>query len=75
MFGRSGVEIWIDHTAMTGFAAREGELLASFGNDGRTGRKVAHYRPLYASLLSDRPDPVLGLDATATITAIHHAVL
>ncbi|MBO1418746.1 Gfo/Idh/MocA family protein [Streptomyces sp. FH025] len=74
VLGRSGVEIWIDHTAMTGFAARGGELLAVFGNDGRTPRKVAHYRPLYASLLSDRPDPVLGFDAAATITAIHRAV-
>ncbi|MFJ2576878.1 Gfo/Idh/MocA family protein [Kitasatospora aureofaciens] len=74
VLGRSGVEVWIDHTAMTGFAAREGELLAAFGNDGRTARKVAHYRPLYASLLSGRPDPVLGFDAAATITAIHHAV-
>ncbi|MFI5645892.1 Gfo/Idh/MocA family protein [Kitasatospora sp. NPDC051705] len=74
VLGRSGVEVWIDHTAMTGFAARGGELLADFGNDGRTPRKVAHYRPLYASLLSGRPDPVLGFDATATITAIHHAV-
>jgi len=68
------VEVWIDHTAMTGFAAWEGELVAAFGNDGRTVRKVAHYRPLYASLLSGRPDPVLGFDAAATITAIHQAV-
>ncbi|MER7581485.1 Gfo/Idh/MocA family oxidoreductase [Kitasatospora sp. NPDC097691] len=74
VFGRSGVEVWIDHTAMTGFAARDGELLASFGSDGRTARKVAHYRPLYANLLSGRPDPVLGFDAAATITAIHHTV-
>ncbi|KOV36827.1 hypothetical protein ADK60_05830 [Streptomyces sp. XY431] len=74
LLGRSGVEVWIDHTAMTGFAVREGELLASFGNDGRTGRKVAHYRPLYADLLSGRPDPVLGFDVAATITAIHQAM-
>ncbi|MGA5823106.1 hypothetical protein ACPC54_35245 [Kitasatospora sp. NPDC094028] len=74
VLGRSGVEVWIDHTSMTGFAAREGELLASFGTDGRTARKVAHYRPLYAGLLSGRPDPVLGFEAAATITAIHHAV-
>ncbi|MFB7475039.1 Gfo/Idh/MocA family protein [Kitasatospora sp. NPDC056184] len=73
VFGRSGVEVWIDHTAMTGFAARGGELLAAFGNDGRTPRKVAHYRPLYASLLSARPDRVLGFDAAATITEIHRA--
>lgn len=74
VFGHSGVEIWIDHTAMTGFAARAGELLAAFGNDGRTARKVAHYRPLYDSLLSDRPDAVLGFDTAETITAIHHAI-
>ncbi|MFC5662560.1 Gfo/Idh/MocA family protein [Kitasatospora misakiensis] len=70
----SGVEVWLDHTAMTGFAARGGELLDAFGNDGRTDRKVAHYRPLYASLLSDRPDPVLGFEAAARIARIHHAV-
>ncbi|AUY53051.1 Gfo/Idh/MocA family oxidoreductase [Streptomyces sp. CB01881] len=74
VFGRSGVEVWIDHTAMTGFAARGGELIAVFGNDGRTPRKVAHYRPLYASLLSGRPDPVLGFDTAAAITGIHRAV-
>lgn len=74
VFGGSGVEVWVDHTAMTGFAARDGDLLAAFGNDGRTPRKVAHYRPLYDSLLSGRPDPVLGFDAAATITEIHLAV-
>ncbi|MEV7923647.1 Gfo/Idh/MocA family oxidoreductase [Kitasatospora sp. NPDC088779] len=73
VFGRAGVEVWIDHTSMTGFAARDGDLLAAFGTDGRTARKVAHYRPLYESLLSDRPDPVLGFDAAARITEIHHA--
>ncbi|TVL93684.1 Gfo/Idh/MocA family protein [Streptomyces sp. SAJ15] len=56
-FGRSGVEMWIDHTAMTGFAAEDGRLLATHGSDGRTPRKIAHYRPLYESLLSDRPRP------------------
>jgi predicted dehydrogenase len=73
-FGRSGVEIWIDHTAMTGFAAQESRLLASYGTDGLTPRKVAHYRPLYESLLSDRPDPVLSFDTAAAITEIHHAM-
>lgn len=74
VFGRSGVEVWIDHTAMTGFAARGGELLAAFGTDGRTGRKIAHYRPLYAGLLSGRPDPVLGFEAAERIAEIHRAV-
>lgn len=69
------VEVWLDHTAMTAFAFRGGELLAAHGGDGRTPRKVAHYRPLYASLLSDRPDPVLGFTAAATLTTLHAAGL
>ncbi|MGM1065602.1 Gfo/Idh/MocA family oxidoreductase [Saccharothrix sp. Mg75] len=65
------VEVWLDHTAMTGFAFRGGELLASFGTDGRTPRKVAHYRPLYESLLSSSPDPVLGFDVAAHLAGLH----
>ncbi|MFC0600117.1 Gfo/Idh/MocA family protein [Streptomyces palmae] len=72
-FADSDVELWIDHTAMTGFAAQEGTLLASHGDDGQTPRKVAHYRPLYESLLSDRPDPVLGFDVAARVTELHRA--
>ncbi|MGV9790644.1 Gfo/Idh/MocA family protein [Streptomyces sp. NPDC003435] len=70
-FGRSDVEVWIDHTAMTGFAVQGASLLAAHGNDGRTPRKTAHYRPLYESLLSGDPDPVLGFDTTATLTELH----
>ncbi|GAA3463028.1 hypothetical protein GCM10018963_50410 [Saccharothrix longispora] len=65
------VEIRLDHTAMTGFAFRGGDLLASFGTDGRTPRKIAHYRPLYDSLLSATPDPVLGFDVAAALTGLH----
>jgi hypothetical protein len=65
------VEVWLDHTAMTAFAFRGGELLAEHGGDGRTPRKIAHYRPLYASLLSDRPDPILGFTAATTLTSLH----
>ncbi|MDB1088712.1 Gfo/Idh/MocA family oxidoreductase [Streptomyces sp. ACA25] len=72
-FGESGVDIWIDHTSMTGFTARGGTLLATHGNDGLTPRKVAHYRPLYASLLSTRPDPVMSFGTAVTLTELHHA--
>ncbi|MER6411964.1 Gfo/Idh/MocA family oxidoreductase [Streptomyces humidus] len=72
-FGESGVEMWIDHTAMTGFAARENDLLVTHGNDGLTPRKVAHYRPLYDSLLSSEPDPVMSFATAATITELHNA--
>ncbi|SFC01719.1 Gfo/Idh/MocA family protein [Streptomyces aidingensis] len=74
-FADSGVEVWIDHTAMTGFAAdSRGRLLVAHGNDGLTPRKVAHYRPLYDSLLSEQPDPLLRFDAAAVLTELHHAV-
>lgn len=71
--GHSGVEIWIDNTAMTGFAAQGTTLLATHGHDGRVPRKIAHYRPLYRSLLSDAPDPILGFPSAMTITELHHA--
>lgn len=73
IFGHSGVEIWIDHTAMTGFTARGDALLAAYGNDGKTPRKIAHYRPLHESLLSAQPDPVLSFDTAVTITELHHS--
>jgi predicted dehydrogenase len=72
-FAESGVEVWIDHTAMTGFAAQNSELLSTHGSDGRTPRKIAHYRPLYDSLFSSAPDVVLGFDMAATITELQHA--
>ena len=72
-FAESGVEMWIDHTAMTGFAARNSELLSTHGSDGRTPRKIAHYRPLYDTLASGVPDAVLGFDTAVMITEIHHA--
>ncbi|MFE6779940.1 Gfo/Idh/MocA family oxidoreductase [Streptomyces sp. NPDC057702] len=71
--GRAGVQVWIDHTAMTGFVARGDALLAAHGDDGRTPRKVAHYQPLYASLFSGRPDAVLGFATAAAVTELHHA--
>jgi predicted dehydrogenase len=69
----SGVEIWADHTAMTALITQGRHLLGAYGNDGRTPRKIAHYRPLYESLLSDQPDQVLRLDTAAMIGEIQHA--
>lgn len=70
--GQSDVEVWIDHTAMTAFAAQGDRMLAAYGNDGRTPRKIAHYQPLYESLLSDDPDPVMQFDTAATVTELLH---
>jgi hypothetical protein len=38
---------------------------------GRTPRKIAHYRPLHASPLSDRPNPILGFAAASALTRAH----
>ena len=71
--GDAGVEVWIDHTAMTAFAARGPDLLAAFGSEHEPPRKIAHYRPLYETLLSAADDPVLGFGTAATVTRLLHA--
>ena len=68
-----GVEVWIDHTAMTGFAARGTDLLATFDSDTEPPRKIAHYRPLYETLLSGADDSVLRFETAATVTRLLHA--
>jgi predicted dehydrogenase len=68
----SGVEIWLDHTAVTAFVTRSAELLDALVNDGRTPRKIAHYRPLYRSLLSATPDPVLGYATACRLVEVLH---
>jgi predicted dehydrogenase len=69
---QSGVEIWLDNTAVTGFVTRNGELFDQHVNDGSTPRKQAHYRPLWQSLLSDTPDPILSFDAASRIIHLLH---
>lgn len=69
---RAGVEVWLDHTAVTAVATRGDTLIDCLTNDGTTPRKVAHYRPLYQSLLSDTPDPVLSFQTGARIVELLH---
>jgi predicted dehydrogenase len=69
----AGVEVWIDQTAMTAFAARGDQLLASYGNDGRTPRKIAHYRPLYESILAGDRDPAISLSTALRVTRLLHS--
>jgi predicted dehydrogenase len=57
------VEVWLDHTAVTGVVLRGGRPVAWLENDGTTPRKVAHYRPLYEALLSGKDDALLRYDA------------
>ena len=64
---RSGTEVLLDHTAVTAVAVQDGTLVDHLPNDARTPRKIAHYRPLYDSLLSATPDPVLGFATAARV--------
>lgn len=71
---QAGVEIWLDHTAVTAVAIRDHAVFDSLTNDGQTPRKIAHYRPLYQSLLSSTPDDVLSFETGArTIELLHGA--
>ncbi|MGH9213522.1 MAG: Gfo/Idh/MocA family oxidoreductase [Acidimicrobiales bacterium] len=70
--GHSGVEVWLDHTAVTAFVAQDGRVVDALVNDGLTPRKIAHYRPLYQSLLSDTPDPILSFDTACTVVDLLH---
>lgn len=67
---QAGVEVWLDHTAVTAVATRDGQVVDQLVADGRTPRKIAHYRPLYRSLLSGAPDPVLSFETGARIVEL-----
>jgi hypothetical protein len=61
------VEIWLDHTAVTGTLFRDGRPVTWLDDDGTTPRKVAHYRPLYEALLSGEDDTLLRYDAARRV--------
>jgi predicted dehydrogenase len=63
----SGTEIWLDQTAVTAVALQHGAVVDQLTNDARTPRKIAHYQPLYESLLSATPDPLLSFTTAARI--------
>jgi predicted dehydrogenase len=67
---KSGVEIWLDHTAVTGFVTRQGTIIDQLVNDGTTPRKLAHYQPLWESFLAEAPDPILGFDTAVQVVQL-----
>jgi predicted dehydrogenase len=73
VLGEAGTEVWIDHTAMTGFAAQGGAMPAEFGSEDEPPRKIAHYRPLYETLLAGVDDPALSFATAARVTRLLHA--
>lgn len=69
----TNTEIWIDHTAMTGFAVRGTELLARYDTDGTTPRKIAHYQPIYDTILKGGSDPAMTYESAKLVTRLLHA--
>lgn len=68
--GESGVEVLIDNTALTGIATRGPSLIAALDNDGTVPRKIAHYRPLYETVLSNSEDEALSLETAVHLTEL-----
>ena len=58
---------------MTGFAAHGRAMPAAFGSEDEPPRKIAHYRPLYETLLAGVDDPALGFATAARVTRVLHA--
>jgi hypothetical protein len=50
----SGMELVLDHHAVSGYLIRNGEVREFFGSSGRVPRRESHYRALYRSFLTDR---------------------
>jgi hypothetical protein len=65
-----GVEVRLDHTAMTGLLLAEGRVVEHLGYTGAVGRKAAHYRGLYADVLSSAPSRLSSLELAAEITGL-----
>ena len=59
----SGAELVMDHNAVAGYIRQNGQATATFGSDGTTPRREAHYRALYRSLLANR-DQIFSADTS-----------
>ena len=56
-----GVEVQLDHTAMTGAVLEDGTVTEHLGHDGTVERKTAHYTAMYRALLAGTDEDLLGL--------------
>jgi predicted dehydrogenase len=63
----AGNELYLDHTAMTGFALVDGRVREHVGHDGRVDRKTAHYAAMYAALFAGSADHLLGLSLARSV--------
>ncbi len=66
----SGVEFWLDHTAVAGYVFDGSSVLTTLKNQGEITRKMSHYIPLYNSLFSGQPDMLLTADMARKIINI-----
>ena len=67
---QTGAELFLDHTAMTGFAVVDGHVQEHLGHDGTVDRKTAHYSAMYAALLSGREERLLGLPLARAVAEV-----
>jgi predicted dehydrogenase len=68
-----GLEIHLDHTAMTGVCLERGTPVAHFGSTGTTARKTAHYAAMYDRYLTDPSSHLLSLAFARTTAALLHS--
>ncbi|HEX8509649.1 MAG TPA: Gfo/Idh/MocA family oxidoreductase [Propionibacteriaceae bacterium] len=66
----TGVEVRLDHTAMTGFAMLGGTVVHHVGHDGSTGRKAAHYTAMYRALFAGQERDLLGIDLARSVAEV-----
>lgn len=67
----SGAELVMDHNAVAGYIRQDGRASATFGSNGATPRREAHYRALYTAWLANR-DRIFSAD---TSTRLHKLLL
>ena len=63
----SGHELFLDHTAMTGYVLRDGHVVEHVGHDGTVDRKSAHYVAMYQALLAGSDSRLLELPLARTV--------
>lgn len=65
-----GVELFLDHTAMSGCATLDGAVIQHVGHDGTTGRKAAHYSAMYRALLAGADEELLSLALARRVASL-----
>jgi predicted dehydrogenase len=65
-----GLELLLDHTAMTALVTLHGRAIAHFGNTGSVDRKTAHYQAMYDALLAGQAPHLFDLCFARTVAGL-----